>query len=590
MSYKKYIRFTRQRIRHWHWLSDTPAMLCWAVIMGVVGAFAILIFYEGIHLVQRLVTGQYGSITHVTRSLSWEMRLLFPTLGGLIAGLLLWLAGRKKVSTSADYMEAVVIGDGRMSVRQGALRILSSLFTVASGGAIGREGAMIHFSSLAASLFGRFIYVRPERLRLLVACGAAAGVAAAYGTPLAGAIFVAEIVLGSMSIQALGPLLIASATANMTMRMLGHYYPPYEMVGLAAVQSWEILNFVVLGLIIGVIAPGFLKLMALTKQLFIRSGLPLIARLATGGFMLGLLLIMIPDVAGNGYSVVRSLLHDSWTWHAIFAILCAKVLATTLSVGSGAIGGLFTPALFVGAAFGSLFGLAVHTLFPGHEVAIHIYTLVGMGAFLGAATSAPLMAIIMIVEMTLSYTLIVPLIVASVAAYFLSRTLAAVAMYDVTLNRERDEKLRQALRTTRLSELVRPNDTVLHMNATIGDVLQMFQDYPVRYIYVVDEENHYLGVIAQHEVLNFLVNHNDATDQLIADVLQLGYVKTLTPDMSLDEAQEHFSSFAGERLPVVSSQDNPRLLGVVYKSALLEKYSALKRSFDASSEVLVRLN
>ena len=107
---------------------------------------------------------------------------------------------------------------------------------------------------------------------------------------------------------------------------------------------------------------------------------------------------------------------------------------------------------------------------------------------------------------------------------------------------------------------------------------------------MVDEENHYLGVIAQHEVLNFLVNHNDATDQLIADVLQLGYVKTLTPDMSLDEAQEHFSSFAGERLPVVSSQDSPRLLGVVYKSALLEKYSALKRSFDASSEVLVRLN
>lgn len=589
MSYKKYLRFTRQRIRHWQWLSDTPAMLCWAVIMGVLGAYAILIFYEGIYLVQRLVTGQYGSITQVTRSLSWEMRLLFPTVGGLCAGILLWLAGRKKGSTSADYMEAVVIGDGRMSVRQGILRILSSLFTVASGGAIGREGAMIHFSSLAASLFGRFIYVRPERLRLLVACGAAAGVAAAYGAPLAGAIFVAEIVLGSMSIQTLGPLLIASATANMTMRMSGHYSAPYEMMDLAAVQSWEILNFIILGLLIGLVAPGFLKLMAFTKQLFVRSGLPLIARLATGGFMLGLLLIMIPDVAGNGYSVVSSLLHDSWTWHAIFAILCAKVLATTLSVGSGAIGGLFTPALFVGAAFGTLFGIAIHAVFPEHAVATHIYTLVGMGAFLGAATSAPLMAIVMLVEMTLSYTLMVPLIVASVAAYFLSRTLAAVAMYDITLTRERDQSLRQALRTTKLSELVRPNDTVLNANATVGDVLQMFLDYPVRYVYVVDDENHYLGVVAQPDVLNLLVNHNDASDQPITEVLQFGYVKTLTPDMSLDEAQEHFMGFNGERLPVVSSVETPRLLGVVYKSALLEKYSALKRSFDASSEVLVRL-
>lgn len=589
MPYKKYIRFTRQRIRHWHWLSDTPAMLCWAVVMGVLGACAILIFYEGIYLVQRLVTGHYGSITQVTRSLSWEMRLLFPTLGGLCAGVLLWLAGRKKVSASADYMEAVVIGDGRMSLSQGMLRILSSLFTVASGGAIGREGAMIHFSSLAASVFGRFIYVRPERLRLLVACGAAAGVAAAYGAPLAGAIFVAEIVLGSMSIQVLGPLLIASAAANMTMRMLGHYQAPYEMLDIVAVQGWEIISFVILGLLIGLVAPGFLKLMTFTKQLFVRSGLPLVARLTVGGFMLGLLLIMIPDVAGNGYSVVSSFLHNPWTWHAIFAMLCAKVLATTLSVGSGAIGGLFTPSLFVGAAFGTLFGIAIHAVFPDHAVATPIYTLVGMGAFLGAATSAPLMAIVMLVEMTLSYPLMVPLIVASVTAYFLSRTLAAVAMYDITLTRERDQTLRHALRTTRISELVRTNDTVLNMNATVGDVLQMFLDYPVRYIYVVDDENHYLGVIAQPEVLNLLVNHNDAPEQLISDVLKLDYIKTLTPTMSLDEAQEHFSGFAGERLPVVSSLENPRLLGVVYKSALLEKYSALKRSFDASSEVLVRL-
>ena len=565
-------------------------MLCWAVIMGVLGAYAVLVFYEAIYFIQQRVTGQQGSITQVTRSLSWEMRLLFPTLGGLGAGVLLWLVGRKKVATSADYMEAVVIGDGRMSVRQGVLRILSSLCTVASGGSIGREGAMIHFSSLAASIFGRFIYVRPERLRLLVACGAAAGVAAAYGAPLAGAIFIAEIVLGSMSIQVLGPLLIASATANITMRMVGHYKAPYEMVDIVAVQGWEVLTFVVLGLLIGVVAPGFLKLMTFTKQLFVRSGLPLVARLTTGGFMLGLLLIMIPDVAGNGYSVVSSFLYNSWTWHAVFAILCAKVLATTLSVGSGAIGGLFTPALFVGAAFGTLFGMAVHTLFPDHAVATHVYTLVGMGAFLGAAASAPLMAIVMLVEMTLSYPLMVPLIITSVIAYFLSRTLAAVAMYDVTLTRERDQSLRQALRTTRLSELVRPNDTVLNMNATVGDVLQMFLDYPVRYLYVVDDDNHYLGVIAQPEVLNLLVNHNDAPEQLISDVLRLDYVKTLTPDMSLDEAQEHFMGFPGERLPVVSSQSDSRLLGVVYKSALLEKYSALKRSFDASSEVLVRLN
>lgn len=590
MPYKKYLRFTRQRMRHWHWLSDTPAMLCWAVVMGVLGAAVVLLFYEGIYFIQRIITGQQGSITQVTRSLSWDMRLLFPTIGGLLAGLLLWLASRKKATTASDYMEAVAIGDGRLSVRQGLLRSLSSLCTVASGGAIGREGAMIHLSSLAASIFGRSMSISPERLRLLVACGAAAGVASAYGAPLAGAIFVAEIVLGSMSIQTLGPLLVASATANITMRMSGHYTAPYEMLGLPVTASWEIVFFVLLGLLIGVVAPGFLKLLSYTKQLFVRSGLPLIVRLTLGGFMLGLLLIMIPDVAGNGYSVVRSFLHDPWTWHAVVAILFAKVLATTITVGSGAIGGVFTPALFVGAAVGTLFGQVVHLILPSHGIETFVYTLVGMGAFLGAATNAPLMAILMLFEMTLSYQLVLPLIIAAVTAYFLSRMLAEVAMYEVTLTRERDQLLRFTLRNTRLSELVKPADTVLTTEATVGDALQMFLDYPVRFVYVVDENNHYLGVIAQLEIMRLIMNHKDAQEQTIGEVIKLDYIKTLTPTMSLDHAQVLFTDFVGERLPVIKSAEEPRLIGVVYKSALLEKYSALKRSLDASSEAMMSLH
>lgn len=334
----------------------------------------------------------------MTRALPWYSRLLFPTAGGLIAGLLLWLASRKKTEAASDYMEAVAIGDGRMSLRQGLLRSLSSLFTVASGGSIGREGAMVHLSSLAASLVGRFIYIGTAHLRVLVACGGAAGVAAAYGTPLAGAIFIAEIVLGTLSIQSLGPLLIAAVSANITMRMMGDYHAVYEMIDVPRVAGPEIWVFVLLGIIIGIIAPGFLKLMTLSREQFSRTGIPLWLRLALGGFMLGILLIMTPDVAGNGYSVVWSLLHEPWAWHAIVAILFAKVLATALTVGSGAIGGVFTPALFVGAAFGSLYGQLLLLVFPGIGIPGYLFTLVGMGAFLGAATSAPFMAILMILK------------------------------------------------------------------------------------------------------------------------------------------------------------------------------------------------
>ena len=163
-------------------------------------------------------------------------------------------------------------------------------------------------------------------------------------------------------------------------------------------------------------------------------------------------------------------------------------------------------------------------------------------------------------------------------------------MYDVTLARERDQLLRFTLRNTRLSELVRPADTVLTTEATVGDALQMYLDYPVRFIYVVDENNHYLGVIAQPELMRLLMNHQDAHDEPIGEVLKLDYVQTLMPHMSLDHAQEQFMDFVGERLPVIRSLEEPRLIGVVYKSALLEKYSALKRSLDASSEALVSLH
>src|SRR5690625_94608 len=578
----------RRRLSHRRWLADPPAMLFWAAIMGGLGAGAVILFHEGIYLIQRVATGQSGSIVALMSELGTLRRLLFPTVGGAIAGLFLWLGMRSRKGATADYMEAVVIGDGRLSVYQTVMRSLSSLFTVASGGSIGREGAMVLISSLVASLFGRFIKIATSRLRLLVACGAAAGVSAAYGAPLAGTIFVAEIILGSMQIQTLGPLLIAAASANLTMKMTGYYQAPYEMIGLQAVSSGiDMMVFVVLGGIIGVVAPGFLQLLNTTKSYVARTGMPLIARLTVGGFILGLLLLIVPEVAGNGYSVVRSMLHDDWTWYAIVAMLFAKVFATAITVGSGAIGGVFTPALFVGAAFGALFASLVHALVPGLEVSPVMYTLVGMGAFLGAATSAPLMAILMIFEMTLNYQLVLPLIMSSVIAYFVSRTLAEVAMYDVVLVRERDELLRHTLRYTRINQLIKPAETVLPMTASVREAIQMFLDYPVRYVYIVDEDNVYQGVIDQQSLTRLLIQHPEAQDEPLGEQMKIDSIEPLTSAMSLDEAQGLFVNFNGERLPVINNDKQRRLLGVVYKSALLERYSILKRTLDASSEALL---
>ncbi|MCX5589740.1 ClcB-like voltage-gated chloride channel protein [Alcaligenes endophyticus] len=578
----------RKRLQGLQWLSDTPAMLCWAVLVGVLGALSTIAFHEGMGIVQRLVAGQDGGIVHVTKSLPWYMRIAFPVLGGLVAGCLLSFAARYSTGAKSDYMEAVAIGDGRLSVREGLLRSLSSLFTVASGGSIGREGAMVHLSSLSASAIGRFTLFSQERLRLLVACGAAAGVASAYGAPIAAAVFVAEIVLGVMNIAVLGPLFIAAASANFTMRALGQYKAPYQMLLPEQSWGWSILLFALLGVVIGLAAPGFLKLMNWFRSLFKKTGLSLPIRLSLGGLMVGIVLVFVPDAAGNGYSVVSSMLHQHWTLWAVLGMLFFKLLATGLTVGSGAVGGVFTPAIFVGAAFGTLFGKVLYLILPDMQVPLYFFTLAGMGAFLGAAANAPFMAILMLFEMTLSYQLVLPLIVACVMAYFVAHAVAEVAMYEVTLVRERDAQLRHRLRHTSLNDLVRPADTTVTTDALVQDALQMFLEYPVKYLYVLDEQHQYQGVIAQQDITRLLLNDVDAQQRQVGDILRMDFVKPLHPGMSLDEAQEQFVHFSGERLPVISAEGG-RLLGVVYKSAVLEKYSAIKRSLDTSGEVMLDL-
>src|SRR5690606_27899763 len=183
--------------------------------------------------------------------------------------------------------------------------------------------------------------------------------------------------------------------------------------------------------------------------------------------------------------------------------------------------------------------------------------------------------------------IVLPLMLACVVAYFVSRAVAEVAMYEVTVTRDRDVLLRQQLRHTKLEELLRPAETVVATTAPVSDALQMFMDYPVKYLYVVDETNVYQGVIAQQDLTSLLLNHGDIQQKRAGEVLRRDFVKTLYPDMTLDQAQDHFVQFQGERLPMVSRSEQPQLLGVVYKSAVLEKYSAIKRSMDASGEAML---
>lgn len=555
-------------------LSEVHLMLLYAGVVGVLGALSTIAFRDGLAAMQHVLVGRSGSFVEMAQTLPWQMRVILPTAGGVIAGLFLVLANRYTAGIKSDYMEAVAVGDGHISVRQTMLRSLSSFSSIVSGGSIGREGAMVQLAAMCASVTGRTVRLEPSRLRLLVACGAAAGLASAYNAPIAGAFFVTEIVLGSIAMASFGPVLVAAVVANITMREFPGYQPAYQMPAFQDIAGVEVLLFIGLGVVAGVAAPQFLRILDGTKKLFQKSGLPLPVRLGIGGLMVGILSVWVPQVWGNGYSVVNSLLHDQWLWTAVLTVLVFKLVATALTTGSGAVGGVFTPTLFMGAAMGLLFGQTMQALLPQAVSAPFTYAIVGMGAFLAAATSAPLMAILMIFEMTLSYQVMLPLMLSCVVAYFIARSIDTSSMYEIIIKRNREEQDRLRLRKTQMRELIRPAETVLPLTATLDELTRTFIEHSVKYIYIVDEHHRLQGQVALQDLTSVLTGV-PAEKKTAADYLRRDFLPVITPEMSLSEALQRFLTHQGERLPIVQSIDDPVLLGAIYKTSLLDAYYRL---------------
>ena len=427
-------------------LTDNLAVtVCAAALMGLLGALATVVFRELLGWTQTLLGGgdsPHGMVS-LARGLSPWQRFLMPAVGGAIAGAILQLAAKRLPKRgAADYMEAIAVGRGVIGFRQTIARSLSSIFSIGSGASIGREGPMVQLAAMLSSLTGRYLVLPPRHLRLLVACGATAGITSAYNAPIAGALFISEIVYGAIASATLVPLVVSSVVANIVTRQILHYDAVFHMPPFDFVSGWEVINYLGLGLIAGLAAPQFLRFLDVARSAFGRLPFPLWAKMAAGGLIVGALSVVNPEVWGNGYSVVNSMLHTQWAWQAVAAILLLKTLATAASVGSGAVGGVFTPTLFVGAALGALYGTGLQALFPAGDLsAVSSYAIVGMGALLAATTYAPLMSILMIFEMTLSYEVMLPLMLACVTGYVIAHRIRPDSVYAKSLASNRRARL-----------------------------------------------------------------------------------------------------------------------------------------------------
>ena len=545
---------------------DLAGILFWAALVGLCGALASVAFREGLRLLELLFTGQNRSMEQAASGMVWWHRVLLPLAGAVLAGCILRLAGKVLASPRAvDYMEAVRVGDGSISVRATLANSVSSLVTISSGGSIGREGPMVQLAAMLGSRLGRLARAPIPRRRLMVACGGAAGIAAAYNAPISGALFVSEIILGGTAMESFGPLVVASVTASATVHRFLGYSPIYDVPKVQFASNWELIFYVLLGVLLGHLAPPFLASLDFAKSRFVALKWSLPLQLGLGGLIVGLISVAVPEVWGNGFGAVGSILNAHLIGWWLLAVLLAKLLATAATVGSGAVGGVFTPTLFLGCAIGALFGGVLHSLLPGVTSVPAAYALVGMGGFLAATTHAPLTSILMLFEMTLDYDMVLPLMLACVTAHYTAKVYRrGESIYDAAL-KGRAAGGEWQLNT--VAALIKPAGAVVSQAHTIAEMFAQLPRRPLERVYVTDGAE-LVGWLDLRELLAQTRKAQVDGAATVAAVMR-PVTLTLTNDLSLGAALDVFLRARANVLPVTGGEWRNNLLGEVSRQDVL---------------------
>jgi chloride channel protein, CIC family len=543
-------------------------IIFWAALIGICGAFTGVAFRGSVRLVQQALTGHSTGLVETAELLPWWARIAVPTIGGACAGTLLWLARRVLRSRNTDYMEAVAVGNGQLGSRAALLQAASSFFTIGSGGSIGREGPLVQLAATVASKIGQWTKAPVPRLRLLVACGAAAGIAAAYNAPIAGALFVAEVVLGSIAMESFGPLIVASVVSDATSRHFLGYGPVYQVPHINFGASWELALYALLGVLLGHLAPTYLALLERSRRAFRRLRWSPPWTLALGGMIVGLISVGEPRVWGNGFSVVNSMLNDELGTDVLALVLVAKLVSTAATVGSGAAGGILTPTLFMGAAIGALFGNSLHLIDPSSSSQLAAYAVVGMGGFLAATTHAPLTSILLIFEMTLDYEVVLPLMLACVTGHYVARIYrGGESVYTRSLN-ARGPGTEDEWRLRQITALIRPPASVLQRDELLVAALERNQAHGGGRAYVVDGERQLVGQIDTSLEVTGRRRKGLPSLNTVGQAMEPP-PPMLTPQMLLGDALDVFIAHRCKRLPVVSGHWSPILVGEVSRHDVL---------------------
>jgi CIC family chloride channel protein len=554
-----------------------PARRFWLLVVATgllagLGAAGLLLALRAVQAAAWGASGHAGFLEAVDRS-GGLRRVLVPTAAGVLVMLASAAARRPlKGYGTAGIIESIWARSGRMPLPWALFRGAVSIAAVGLGAPLGREGALLSSGAATASALSTRFQLGPEQRRLLVACGASAGMAAAYNAPIGAALFGLEVLLGSFALELFGPIVIASVIATAVARLLIGDHPAYLIPHYAG-GAWTVAVAALLGPLLGVASAIYVRTVSAFSQALERPGRlralvsPVVAMAAVGASAL-----WFPQLLGNGYESVNAALVGQLPMALLLVLPWLKMVATAGAAGAGVPGGLFTPSLFFGSMLGGAVGHLVVQVAPGAPPE-GAFALLGMGAVLAGTTHAAVSSVLLIFELTGDYGVVLPLMVVSVLAAAVSRRLAPQSLYTEVLHRRRVAlpQLQPPSWLTRANagQLMEPGAVTLREDASLDEVMATWLELePGHDIHVTAPDGRYLGPILVERLRGHAPDHQRLRRTTARELVDHS-IPRVREDMAISELAALFGRVGVERLPVVDA--GGRLVGTVGKSIVLSK-------------------
>ena len=579
MAFTSFIRTYHTRLLRTLYRINAPKdfyLLFLASIIGALtgfGAYLLNLIVDGV----QFVLFEYAGTDLFSESISQYLRILFPAVGGLTVGLLtFYLSPEVKGHGIPSVMDAIANKGGFIRRRVAFLTSLTSGLTIGSGGSAGKEGPIVQIGSAIGSGIGQLFSVSQQRLKILVGCGAAAGLAAVFNAPIAGVVFAIEVILADFSLTVFTPIVISSVIATAISRYMIGSSPFFAIPSYALHSFSELPLYMIMGLAGGVLSVIFIVILYKIEDVFEENlKLPTFIKPAIGGLLTGVIAYWFPELYGFDDTATHTALTGRPEILILGVLILAKILATSFTLGSGGTGGLFTPSLFIGAMFGALFGTIVGRIFPDMVAPPGAYALVGMGVIVAGTIHAPLSALLIIFEVTADYKIILPLMLGTVTSTLVSRWLKKDSIYTMKIslfsNRIADGRNQDILQTHHIQSIVNENAPAILDKTNFDQILSTLMSSRYNSFPVVDSQNKVIGVIAMRDLRPVLFDRELAPLLLATDVMSEN-IFVAQADESLGSALDKMEISDAEILPVVDSTENMIYKGVISREDIIKQY------------------